>query len=183
VRRPGCKFDELPVLESPTQGTDKSTAIRTLAVRWDWFTDYLPLNADPKVVIEQTRGKWIVEAGELSGMRKSDIDKLKGLLSRSSDRGRLAYARCTSEVQRQFIAIGTTNNRKYLSAVSSTGLMTSWSPSSMSEEQAASGQLRRSKRLRVRQNLSPIASASGHAQLSLWAGFEVPATARSAPSL
>src|SRR5262245_42136804 len=49
VRRPGCKFDELPVLESPTQGTDKSTALRTLAVRWNWFTDYLPLNADPKV--------------------------------------------------------------------------------------------------------------------------------------
>jgi hypothetical protein len=114
VRQPGCKFDELPVLESPTQGTDKSTAISTLAVKAAWFTDYLPLNADPKVVIEQTRGKWIVEAGELSGMRRGDIDKLKGLLSRSSDRGRLAYARCASEVKRQFIAIGTTNNREYL---------------------------------------------------------------------
>jgi hypothetical protein len=35
VRQPGCKFDELPVLESPTQGTDKSTAIAILAVKDD----------------------------------------------------------------------------------------------------------------------------------------------------
>jgi predicted P-loop ATPase len=114
VRWPGAKFDELPVLESPTQGTDKSTAIRILAVKDDWFTDYLPLNAEPKVVIERTCGKWIIEAGELSGMRRGDIDKLKGLLSRSADRGRLAYAKFPSEVPRQFIAIGTTNNREYL---------------------------------------------------------------------
>jgi hypothetical protein len=114
VRKPGCKFDELPVFESPTQGTDKSTAINVLAVEDEWFTDHLPLNADPKVVIEQTRGKWIIEAGELSGMRRGDIDKLKGLLSRRTDRGRLAYARLASEVPRQFVVIGTTNNREYL---------------------------------------------------------------------
>ena len=114
VRQPGCKFDELLVLESPTQGTDKSTAIETLAVREGWFTDCLPLNAEPKVAIEQTRGIWIAEAGELSGMRKADIDKLKNFLSRKRDRGRLAYGHLTSDVPRQFIAIGTTNNREYL---------------------------------------------------------------------
>ena len=114
VRSPGCKFDELLVLESPTQGTDKSTAIETIAMREGWFTDCLPLNADPKVAIEQTRGIWIAEAGELSGMRKADIDKLKNFLSRKRDRGRLAYGHLTSDVPRQFIAIGTTNNREYL---------------------------------------------------------------------
>jgi len=114
IRKPGCKFDELPVFESPTQGTDKSTAIEVLAIREDWFTDSLPLSADPKVVIEQTRGKWIVEAGELSGMARTEIEKLKGMLSRRTDRGRLAYARLAVDAPRQFLTIGTTNTREYL---------------------------------------------------------------------
>src|SRR5262249_33893628 len=50
----------------------------------------------------------------LAGMRKSDVEDLKGMLSRTSDRERLAYDRITSEVARQWIAIGSTNNKKYL---------------------------------------------------------------------
>src|SRR5262249_28114772 len=68
----------------------------------------------PKVVIEQTRGKWLIECSELAGMKKGEVEDLKGMLSRTSDRERLAYDRITSEVPRQFITIGTTNNQKYL---------------------------------------------------------------------
>src|SRR5262249_1402890 len=92
VREPGCKFDEMPVLESP-QGTKKSSAIATLAVRPEWFSDDLPLNAKAQVLIESTVGKWIVEAGELKGMRKSDVESLKACLSRGVDRARMAYGR------------------------------------------------------------------------------------------
>ncbi len=53
VRQPGCKFDELPVLESP-QGLNKSSALRVMAVHEDWFSDDLPLNASGKETIEQT---------------------------------------------------------------------------------------------------------------------------------
>ena len=79
IRKPGSKFDEIPVFESPIQGKMKSTAMELLAVIPDWFTDSLPLNAAPKEVIEITRGKIIVEAADLSGMKKADIDKLKAL--------------------------------------------------------------------------------------------------------
>jgi predicted P-loop ATPase len=65
-------------------------------------------------VIEQTRGKWIVEASELSGMRRSDVEHLKSFLGRTSDRARLSYDRLTTERPRQFIAIGTTNAVHYL---------------------------------------------------------------------
>jgi hypothetical protein len=37
VRSPGCKFDEMVVLEQEVQGTDKSSALATLAVRDEWF--------------------------------------------------------------------------------------------------------------------------------------------------
>ncbi len=45
VRKPGCKFDEMIVLESE-QGTNKSSALTVLAVNEEWFTDDVPLNAD-----------------------------------------------------------------------------------------------------------------------------------------
>lgn len=114
VRHPGCKFDEMLVLEQPQQGTDKSTALSVLAVHDDWFCDDLPLNADGKRVIEQMRGRWLIEAAELSGMRKADIEHLKAFLSRQIDRARLAYGREVTESRRQSIVIGTTNNSKYL---------------------------------------------------------------------
>jgi len=114
VRKPGCKFDEMLIFEMPTQGKDKSTAIQVLAVRDEWFSDDLPLNSDGKRVIEQTRGKWIVEASELSGMRKSDVEHLKAMLSRTSDRARLSYDRLTTDRRRQFVIIGTTNATYYL---------------------------------------------------------------------
>jgi hypothetical protein len=113
IRRPGCKFDEMMVLESP-QGWLKSTALAVLAVEDDWFTDDLPLHADTKRFIEATVGKWIVEAGELRGMRKAEIGALKSSLSRRVDRARMAYDRRPNEFPRQFIVIGTTNDREYL---------------------------------------------------------------------
>jgi predicted P-loop ATPase len=113
VRHPGCKFDEMLILESP-QGKDKSSMLSTMTVHQEWFSDDLPLDADGKKVIEQLRGKWIVEAAEMSGMRKADVEHLKALLSRQVDSGRLAYARITTEQPRQSIVVGTTNSTIYL---------------------------------------------------------------------
>jgi predicted P-loop ATPase len=113
VRCPGCKFDTMPVFES-SQGLNKSMALRTLAFRPEWFTDNLPLNADSKEVIEQTRGVWIAEFAELSGIGKRDIDHVKSFLSRQDDRARPAYGRRSERVPRQYIAAGTTNDDVYL---------------------------------------------------------------------
>lgn len=113
ARYPGCKFDEMLILESP-QGTNKSTLISILAKEDNWFTDDLPLAADSKEVIERTAGKWIIEAAELSGMRKNETEALKAFLSRRAENARLAYERLTTERPRHFIVIGTTNSQYYL---------------------------------------------------------------------
>jgi hypothetical protein len=113
ARQPGAKFDEMLVLEAP-QGTLKSSALRVLAVRDEWFGDDLPLSADTKRQIEAISGKWIVEAGELQGLRRSEEDELKAFLSRQHDEARLAYGRLVTRRLRQCVFFGTTNNDSYL---------------------------------------------------------------------
>jgi hypothetical protein len=114
IRNPGCKFDEMIILEQELQGTDKSSALAALAVKDEWFSDDLPLNIEGKQVIEALRGRWIIEAGELSGMRRTDIGHLKAFLSRQVDRARMAYGRIVSEVPRQCVIAATTNDLEYL---------------------------------------------------------------------
>jgi Bifunctional DNA primase/polymerase, N-terminal/Virulence-associated protein E/Primase C terminal 2 (PriCT-2) len=48
VREPGCKFDEIPVLENPEQGNNRSSALQLLAVDREWFSDNLPLGLSAK---------------------------------------------------------------------------------------------------------------------------------------
>jgi predicted P-loop ATPase len=114
LRQPGCKFDEMLVLVSPTQGTDKSTARSVLAVCPEWFTDSIDLGAKDKEAIEQLAGKWIVEIAELRGRRKNDIDRIKAFLSRRCDRARLAWGRLPTEMQRQCVFFSSTNDVKFL---------------------------------------------------------------------
>ena len=113
VRRPGCKFDTMLVLEGP-QGRNKSQAAEVLAMKRHWFTDGLSLDADPKVVIEQTKGSWIIEFAELTGMHTRGLERIKAFLSRQTDKARAAYGRRAQAIPRQFIGIGTTNDREYL---------------------------------------------------------------------
>jgi hypothetical protein len=114
VRSPGSQYQEMLVLESPVQGLNKSSAVQLLCRDPQWFTDSLSLNCSSKETIEQTSGKWIIEAADLSGMRRSDIERLKVFLARSSDRARGAYARKAVDRDRHFILIGTTNDDTYL---------------------------------------------------------------------
>ena len=124
VRHPGCKYDEMLVLESG-QGMNKSSAIQALCPDPGWFSDDLPLNVDAKQIIERTVGKWVIEASDLAGKRKADVEHLKSMLSRQVDGpARLAYARLSVERPRQFILIGTTNSAAYLA--DSTGARRYW---------------------------------------------------------
>ena len=111
---PGCKFDEMVVLES-AQGTGKSSLLRTLCPNPEWFTDDLQLNLDAKQVIENTGGKWFIEASELSGMHASKVEHLKSMISRQVDGPvRMAYARLSVTEPRRFVLVGTTNSHVYL---------------------------------------------------------------------
>lgn len=114
IREPGCKFDEIMILEG-SQGTGKSSALTYLCPVADWFSDGATLDLFGKELIEATAGKWIIEVAELGGRSRAEMNQLKAMLSRQVDGPvRMAYAREPIERPRQFIFIGTVNDSQYL---------------------------------------------------------------------
>jgi hypothetical protein len=112
ARQPGCKFDQILVLEGP-EGTNKSSAIALLAGQEN-FSDQTILGLDDQRQQERTRGVWLYEIADLAGMKKSEVEKVKAFASRTHDRARAAYTRNVDERPRRCIFIGTTNDETYL---------------------------------------------------------------------
>lgn len=107
VMEPGCKFDTMLVLNGP-QGAGKSTLYHRLA--GEWFSDSLTMtDTRDKTGIEKLQGYWIIEIGELAGIRFAEVQKVKSFLSSQRDVCRFAYARRTVEVPRQCVIVGSTN--------------------------------------------------------------------------
>jgi hypothetical protein len=67
-----------------------------------------------KDAYEQVMGVWIMEVGELAGMRKAEAETIKLYISKQTDRFRPAYGRRLQEFPRQCIFIGTTNETQFL---------------------------------------------------------------------
>ncbi len=108
VMQPGCKFDYMLVLVG-RQGIGKSTLFARLGGKW--FNDSLNLNdAKDKTAAEKLQGYWILEIGELAGIRKAEVEAVKSFLSRQKDIYRPSYGRRTVEHPRQCIIVGSTNN-------------------------------------------------------------------------
>jgi predicted P-loop ATPase len=112
VRKPGCKFDQIPVWEG-SEGSNKSTAIAVLAGEGN-FSDQTILTSSDKEQQELLRGVWIYEIADLAGMKRSEVEKVKAFASRSHDRARPAYGRRRIDAPRRGILIGTTNDDEYL---------------------------------------------------------------------
>lgn len=107
IYRPGTKFDTVLILSGP-QGTGKSTLFAKLA--GDWFSDALSLtDMKDKTGSEKLQGYWIHELGELAGMRKMEVEVVKGFISRTDDKYRASYARVVESHPRQCIIVGSTN--------------------------------------------------------------------------
>ena len=106
---PGVKLDEMPILIGKG-GIGKSTALRyTLPPELRYmFTDGLNLASNPKERVEALQGRAIVEAAEMQGARRADLESLKAFLSRTDDGStRLAYRHNPEPMPRRSIMVGT----------------------------------------------------------------------------
>ena len=110
IYRPGCKFDYMLTIRG-RQGLGKSALIAKLG--GDWFCDTFS-TMQGKEAYEQVMGVWIMEVGELAGMRKAETETIKLYISKQTDRFRPAYGRRLQEFPRQCIFIGTTNETQFL---------------------------------------------------------------------
>ena len=109
IYHPGIKFDYIMVLNGP-QGVGKSTAIAKLGM--DWYSDSLSVSdMNDKTAAEKLQGYWILEIGELAGMKKADIDKVKAFISRQDDKYRASFGRRVNSHPRQCIFFATTNEQ------------------------------------------------------------------------
>ncbi|MFY2157874.1 VapE domain-containing protein [Cytobacillus firmus] len=107
---PGCKYDTMPVLTG-AQGMGKTTLIQKMGKAW--FSNSIE-SFEGKEAAELLQGVWIVEVGEMSAYNKSDVQTIKGFLSRTEDQYRAAYARKTEKHPRKCVFFGTSNRSDYL---------------------------------------------------------------------
>ncbi|MYL41806.1 virulence-associated protein E [Virgibacillus massiliensis] len=108
--QPGIKYDTMPVLTG-AQGAGKTTLIQKMGMAW--FSNSLE-SFEGKEAAELLQGQWIVEVGEMSAYNKSDLNTIKGFLSRTEDQYRAAYARKTEKHPRRCVFFGTSNRYDYL---------------------------------------------------------------------
>lgn len=110
IYHPGCKFDYMLTLRG-RQGLGKSALIAKLGS--PWFSDTFT-TMQGKDAYEQVQGVWLMEVGELAGMRKAEAEIIKLYISKQRDRFRPAYGRRLQEFPRQCVFIGTTNETQFL---------------------------------------------------------------------
>lgn len=110
IYNPGCKFDNMLTLRGK-QGIGKSSLFKRMGGAW--YSDSFS-TVQGKEACEQVQGVWLVEVGELAGMKKAEVESIKLFISKTSDRFRPAYGRRTQEFARQCIFVGTTNESQFL---------------------------------------------------------------------
>jgi hypothetical protein len=111
AKKPGCQWDYVPILEWD-QGILKSTFIRTLAVKPEWYGETKLLGQNTKVVQELVGGKWFYELGEMGGLTESKAEDVKQMITQKVDRGRKAYGEFAEDQTRKCVFWGTKNPNK-----------------------------------------------------------------------
>ncbi len=108
IYEPGTKFDYILVLNGP-QGIGKSTFFAKLGGKW--FSDSLTVSdMRDKAGAEKLQGYWILELGELAGLRKIDVETVKSFITRTDDKFRQSYGINVESHPRQSVIVGSTNS-------------------------------------------------------------------------
>lgn len=110
IINPGCKFDYVMVLEGP-QGVKKSTSLATLGGAWHFETSE---GTDSKDFFMQFEGKAIVEFSEGETLSRTEVKRMKAIITNQVDRYRPSYGRFSMDFPRRCVFAMTTNAEEYL---------------------------------------------------------------------
>lgn len=107
---PGCKFDYVLVLEGE-QGVKKSTSLYVLGGEWHTET---AMSTDSKDFFMQFSGKSIIEFSEGETLSRTEVKRMKAIITMQYDRFRVPYERATKDFPRRCVFAMTTNQTEYL---------------------------------------------------------------------
>lgn len=107
---PGCKFDHVLVLEGE-QGIKKSTSLMVLGRDWHVETT---MSTDNKDFFMMFQGKAIIEFSEGETLNRTEVKRMKAIITTQSDKYRPAYGRLSVDYPRRCVFAMTTNADEYL---------------------------------------------------------------------
>lgn len=107
---PGCKVDNMLVLESE-QGAGKSSALAVIGGKWYAEAHESVMSKDFYMTLQ---GKFLVEIGEMDAFSRAEANKVKQVITCTTDRFRAPYERSAQDYPRHNIFVGTTNDDAYL---------------------------------------------------------------------
>lgn len=107
---PGCKFDYVLVLEGE-QGTKKSSSLGVLGGDWHVETT---MGMDTKDFFMQFAAKAIIEFSEGETLSRTEVKRMKAVITTQSDRYRAPYERVSKDHPRRCVFAMTTNSTEYL---------------------------------------------------------------------
>lgn len=110
IIQPGSKFDYVLVLEGP-QGSKKSTSLAVLGQSWHVETI---INTETKDFFMQFSGKAIIEFSEGETLNRTDVKRMKAIITMQADKYRPPYERVSREFPRRCVFAMTTNEEEYL---------------------------------------------------------------------
>lgn len=110
IIEPGCKFDYVLVLEGE-QGAKKSTSLGILGGDWHVETT---MSTDTKDFFMQFQGKAIVEFSEGETLSRTEVKRMKAIITMQSDKYRPPYERTSRDFPRRCVFAMTTNQSEYL---------------------------------------------------------------------
>jgi len=110
IVRPGCKFDYVLVLEGD-QGTKKSTSLSILGGDWHVETT---MSTESKDFFMQFQGKAIIEFSEGETLSRTEVKRMKAIITTQVDKYRMPYERASVDYPRRCVFAMTTNQEEYL---------------------------------------------------------------------
>jgi hypothetical protein len=113
IYAPGCQLDMVIALQS-RQGTKKSTGLAALVHDPDYFTDGLDLHKDDDNFKRMLRGKVVVEIAEMAGLSKGDIDVVKRVITRKTEKWVEKYQISETVFNRRCMLFASTNKKEFL---------------------------------------------------------------------
>lgn len=103
-------------LQGP-QGIGKTTWVASLVPK-EFRTTFIKLDhqldAHNKDSILSATAHWICEIGELEGSLRKEVARLKGVITRSTDKVRKLYAKTETEMPRSTVFVATVNDANFL---------------------------------------------------------------------